>query len=183
MTAMTSQPVGRQTHWWLTLINGISLIILGILLLMNPVGSTFFLVQFLGIYWLVSGLFSLVGIFVNPHLWGWKLFSGILGVIAGVMILQHPIWAGVLVPTTLVIVLAIQGIIVGIVGLILAFQGAGLGSGILGAVSIIFGVILLGQPLLAALALPMVLGSFAVVGGVVTLVHSFRIRGSQQPGP
>ena len=115
--------------WWLILLQGIFAIILGLLLLSSPGMTTLVLIQFLGIYWLIAGVFNIVGIFLDHKQWGWKLFAGILGVIAGLLVIQHPLWSTVLIPTTLVVILGVVGLIFGIVGLIAAFQGGGLGSG------------------------------------------------------
>ena len=97
-------------------------------------------------------------------------------IIAGILILQHPLWSTVLVPTTLVLILGIQGLIIGIVNLIQAFRGGGWGIGILGALSIVFGIILLSNLFVSAAALPFVAGAFGVVGG------RHRARSQQRPG-
>lgn len=162
--------------WWLVLLEGIAAVIIGGLLLISPAATTIALVQFLGIYWLVSGIFSVVSIFIDSSMWGWKLFSGILGLIAGIMIVQNPLWSTLLVPTVLVIVLGIQGMIFGVIYLIMAFKGAGWGAGILGALSVILGVILMFRPFMAALALPWVFGVFAIVFGVIAIFQAFKMK-------
>jgi uncharacterized membrane protein HdeD (DUF308 family) len=162
--------------WWVVLLEGIAAIIIGVLLLTAPGSTLAFLILVLGFYWLISGIFSIVAIFVDSSQWGWKLFIGILGIIAGIVVIQHPLWATILVPTVAVIVIGIQGIIVGIVGLIQAFQGGGWGVGILGVLSIIFGLILLFNPLVGAVALPFVLGIFGIVGGVLAIIAAFRLK-------
>ena len=166
----------KLTPWWLVLINGIAALILGILLLTSTGSTVFILVQFLGIYWLISGIFQIIGIFLDSTAWGWKLFAGILGILAGIVILNHPLISPLVVGTTLVIIMGVQGIIFGIAGLISAFQGAGWGAGILSALSIIFGLVLLFNPVLGAAALPWVLGIFGIVGGIFAIVAAFRLR-------
>ncbi|MBI4673502.1 MAG: DUF308 domain-containing protein [Chloroflexi bacterium] len=91
MAALTASMGKITTPWWLFLIEGISSIVLGLLLLTNPAVTVLVLVQFLGIWWLVSGILDIVGIFMDKTAWGWKLFSGIIGILAGIVILQHPI--------------------------------------------------------------------------------------------
>src|SRR5258708_9650199 len=51
--------------WWVVLIEGIFSLILGIFLITAPGMTTVFLVTVLGFYWLVRGIFSLVGIFIS----------------------------------------------------------------------------------------------------------------------
>ena len=166
--------------WWLFLLQGIATLILGVLLVISPGMTTAVLVQFLGVYWLVSGIFSIVGIFVGDREihWGWLLLSGVLGILAGIAVLKHPLLSTILLPTMLVYLIAIEGIVMGVVSLIEAFKGGGWGAGIWGVVSIIFGVILFGSPLLSAVALSIVMGVFGVVGGIALIVISFRMRSS-----
>ena len=47
---------------------------------------------------------------------------------------------------------------------------------IIGAISVIIGLLLLGSPLGYVAALPLVIGIFAVVGGVFTIIFAFRLR-------
>jgi uncharacterized membrane protein HdeD (DUF308 family) len=168
----------EQSMWWIPLIGGIAAIILGLLLLSAPAMTTATLVVFLGIYWLVGGIVSIVTIFTREDKkgWGWSLFLGVLGIIAGILVLQHPLWSTVLVPAVLVLVLAIDGLIIGVMQMIQGFTGSGFGHVILGILSIIFGVILLANPMLAAIGLPYVLGFFAIVGGIVAIVQAFRMK-------
>jgi uncharacterized membrane protein HdeD (DUF308 family) len=176
MTAAEMTQEGRATPWWLVLLQGIASIIVGIFLLTSPGVTTFVLIQVLGIFWMVGGVLQIVSIFWDSTLWGWKLFVGILGILAGIVILQHPLWATVLVPTILVLVIGIQGIISGVVQIFMAFRGGGWGIGILGGISVFFGLILTFNSFVAAAVLPWVLGIFAVVGGVFALVQAFRMR-------
>jgi len=175
-TQAAPQPTGSAIPWWLVLLEAIAAIIIGALLLANPAKATFVLIQLLGISWFISGIFGIVSIFIDKTQWGWKLFSGILGIIAGILIIQHPLWSTLLVPATLVIILGIQGIIIGIVKLIQAFQGAGWGAGILGVLSIILGLFLLANLFYATLSLPFVVGIFAIIGGIFALVAAFQMK-------
>lgn len=58
------------------------------------------------------------------------------------------------------------------------FSGAGWGTGILGILSIIFGLVLIANPLVAAVGLVLLLaGGLAIVGGIAAIVVSFRLPG------
>jgi uncharacterized membrane protein HdeD (DUF308 family) len=177
---MTAEAIEKNekmgTPWWLVLLEGIALIIIGLLLLTSPKATLAVLVQLLGLYWLIKGVFNIISIFIDSSMWGWKLFVGILGIIAGIIVLQHPLWSAILVPTVAIIILGIEGIIIGIVEIIEAFRGAGWGVGLLGVLSIIFGIILLLNPVIGAAALPYVLGIFGVVGGIFAIILAFRTR-------
>ncbi len=165
-----------STPWWLILIEGIAAIIVGILFLASPGSTLVVLVQLLGIYFLVTGILSIVAIFIDSSAWGWKLFSGIIGILAGFIIIEYPLWSTLLVPTTIVLVIAIFAIIIGFINLIHAFQGAGWGLGILGVLSILLGIALLARPILSALSLPLVLGILAIVGGILAVINAFRVK-------
>jgi uncharacterized membrane protein HdeD (DUF308 family) len=176
MTATVATYPSQGWPWWLILINGIAALITGFLLLAAPGQTTWLLIQILGFYWFLSGILSLVLIFIDHTGWGWKLASGILGILAGFYIIQHPLWSFFMVPTVLIIVLAIQGIIIGIIQLVQAFRGGGWGSGILGVISLIFGFILLASPMVVATVLPFLLGIGGIIGGIIAIVMAFRVR-------
>ena len=176
MAEATMSPQEKLVPWWVVLIEGIAAIIIGILLLVNPRIITVVLIQFLGFYWFIVGIIDIVRIFMDSSMWGWKLFSGIIGILAGIAIINYPLWASVLVPTVLVWVFGFFGIMIGVIGLIQAFQGAGWGAGILGILSILFGLLLLVNAFVASFTLPFIFGILSVVGGIAALVMAFRMR-------
>lgn len=167
---------GGQALWWNALIGGVAAMVVGVLLLTAPAQTLLVLVQLLGIYWLVVGVLALVSIFVSQENWGLKLLIGVLGVLAGLGIVQHPLWSTVMLPTMLVIFLGVSGIIMGIAMIAGAFMGGGWGSAALGVVNIVFGALLLGSPLLTAAVLPFVLGIWGLVGGAVTVFGALQDR-------
>ncbi|MFN2188262.1 MAG: HdeD family acid-resistance protein [Candidatus Promineifilaceae bacterium] len=162
--------------WWLVLVEGIAAIVVGVLLLMNPAKMSVVLVQVLAIYWLVKGIVAIISIFVDSSAWGWKLFVGIVGIIAGYVLIEYPIGGTVTVGVTFTVVLGLQGIIMGIVEIIQAFQGGGWGIGILGGLSVVIGIWLLLNAWAAAAVLPWVLGILAIAGGIFAIVMAFRLR-------
>ena len=167
----------RQTPWWLVLVFGIVQIIVGVMLLMNPLQVANVLVWAIGLYWLVMGIYYLVSLIWDRRQWGWKLFGGIIGIIAGWFLIDATAPERLAsFGLAIVLVLGIQGIIMGIMGLIAAFQGGGWGAGIMGGISIVIGILLLGNMWAAALVLPWVIGIFAIVGGIFAIVMAFRMR-------
>jgi len=178
---MTSETVATQSKtssvpWWLILIEGLAAIIVGILLLANPGITLAVLVRLLGIYFFVTGILSIIAIFINSTAWGGKLFAGIIGILAGFIIIEYPLWNTLLIPTTLVLVIAVFAIIIGLINIIHGFQGAGWGKGILGVISILLGVVLLARPILATISLPFVLGVLGILGGVLAVIYAFRLE-------
>ena len=165
----------KQTPWWLLLIGGIASIILGILLLTSPVKTTNALVLVLAIWWIIQGIFTIIGMFLDHSAWLWKLIIGLLGIVVGVMILRNPIASTFALPAALILLLGIQGIIGGVLALIMGFKGGGLGSIILGILGIVFGVVLVLNWTSPAMILSLVwvAGIFLVVGGVIQIVKAF----------
>jgi len=51
------------TPWWLVLIEGISLVVLGILFIAYPAATATAIVVLLGIYWMIAGIFKIVSLF------------------------------------------------------------------------------------------------------------------------
>jgi uncharacterized membrane protein HdeD (DUF308 family) len=74
--------------------------------------------------------------------------------------------------------LGIQGLIVGVVMLVMAFKGGGWGMGILGVLSVIFGIILIANFAApgAVLAFVWATGILAIVGGGTQIFQAFRQR-------
>ena len=96
--------------------------------------------------------------------------------LAGVAVLRHPLLAAIMIPTVLVIVLGVQGLVMGILEIIEGFKGGGAGSFILGVINILVGLLLLARPLAAALAVPLVFGILLLVQGIGLIVFAFRVR-------
>ena len=171
-----------QRPWWMTLILGVAAIVVGGLLLwgnmVTKVQTYFLLVEVLGIWWLVDGIFDIVGLFVDRTAWGWKLFIGIVSIIAGGYILMYPVLVGLALPQLLVLLLGIWGVMKGIVLLILAFQGGGWAAGIMGAITLIFGFILIANYGVPGwgLTLVWVAAVFAFIGGFFMVFRAFQQR-------
>src|SRR5437660_449204 len=168
-----------STPWWLVLLEGIAALVIGVLLLAETGATLFTLVVFLGAYWLVTGIIDLVMLFVDQSQWGWKLFSGIIGVLAGLAILRHPWWASVLVPTTLTWIIGVFGIVIGLAAIVRAFMGGGVASVVLGVISIVLGALLLLNPGFSTAVLITVVAVWAIVGGLFAIVASFWLRSRQ----
>ena len=172
----------KPRAWWLLLIEGIVLAVVGAVLLWAPAktqaNTYMLLISLLGIWWLVRGIMDIVSLFIDRTAWGWKLFMGIVSIIAGGYILMYPIAAAVVIPQIFVLILGIWALMQGIVMLIMAFRGGGWGAGILGAIGIILGLVLMGQygDFGMGLAFIWVAAVFALIGGLAMIVQAFRMR-------
>ena len=180
MTAYAGRIEEPGFPWWLVLLEGIAAAIIGLFLLTAPGATLFVLIQVVAIFWLVGGIFRIISIFLDSSLWGWKLVGGALGILAGIVVLQHPLWSTVLVPAIYVIILGIQGLILGGVTLVMAFRGEGWGIGILGALSLVFSLVLLFNVWIGVAALPFILGAVGIVGGGAAIVMAFVMRSADR---
>ena len=170
--------------WWLVLLRGIAAIIIGGLLIAQPGLTALVLVQFMGAYWFVDGIFKLIAA-LTGHTgaisWGWALLAGILGILAGLAVFSQPMAAAILTPLFLVYLLAFQSIISGVIHIVQAIRVRQVIDNewsiiLTGLLSIILGAILLAQPLMSAATLPVVLGIFALAGGLSLIFFAFRVR-------
>jgi len=169
--------VQQSDVWWIFLLEGIAAIIFGILLLTNPAATLLALAVFLGFYLLFIGVLELVRVFVDRSVaWYWSLLIGILGIVAGIIVLNHPVAAAIVLPTSVAIYLGVLSLVMGVIGIIGGFAGGGIGSFILGVISTIIGVLLLSSPLNAALAVPFVFGILLLIEGVALIIWAFRVK-------
>jgi len=167
----------QSSIWWVFLLQGLAGIILGLMLLTEPGATMVALTTLLGFYWLIMGVLALVQVFVDRSTpWIWSLLSGIVGILAGLFVLRHPLLAALTVPTILVIILGVQGLVMGVIEIIGGFKGGGVGSFVLGAVNVLVGLLLLGSPVAAALAVPLVFGVLLLIQGVASIVLALRVR-------
>jgi DNA-binding winged helix-turn-helix (wHTH) protein/uncharacterized membrane protein HdeD (DUF308 family) len=171
-------PHPQQTNiWWLFWLQGMTGIILGLMLLTARGTTTVALVSFLGLYWLIMGILALVRVFVDQSVpWLWSLIIGITGILAGIFVARHPLLAALTVPTATVIVLGVLGLIMGTTEIVGGFMGGGIGSFILGVIYLPVGLFLLGSPVAAALAAPSVFGVLLLVQGIALTAFAFRAR-------
>jgi len=184
-TTAAASPMALESKgrpWGFLLIQGIAMVIIGAILLWAPAKtaaqSWVLLVTLLGIYWIISGVLDLVHMFTDHTGWGWKLFMGLVSILAGFYVVAYPIAAAVVLPRVFVLVLGIWGILQGIIALILAFKGGGWGLGALGVIGIIFGGILVANygNIGTGLALIWVAAVWAFIGGFFVIYRAFQQR-------
>lgn len=184
-TEYMEQPIGTeskmelkvsQAPWWSVLLEGIIAIVIGIFLLYEPVATTILLIQLLAIFWLAEGIVAVIGALVFTKDGKWKLLSGILSIIAGVVILMYPIISPYIVLKFLVIFIGVLAIVNGAVILTSTLKGGGWDMGILGVVSIILGLLLLTNSLTGVLILPWIFGFFLIIGGIGAVIWGIKIR-------
>jgi uncharacterized membrane protein HdeD (DUF308 family) len=192
-TDTTQQNVVESANlWWLMLLQGIAAVIIGWFLLVNPAATTLSLVVFLGLYWLIAGvmdvIFSFFYIGQKGANWGLKFLGGLIGIIAGLFVLNNPIMAGILTPVMLMYIVAFtfvfNGIIKMVVGKTEKESGEhewSWGSFFVGTFYLIFGIILITGPVLVStVTLILAVALLAIVGGIGEIVLSFKVKGASK---
>ncbi|HUL81770.1 MAG TPA: HdeD family acid-resistance protein [Gammaproteobacteria bacterium] len=167
--------------WWLLLLRGVAAIAFGLLTWFQPGISLAALVLLFGAYSFADGVFStwtaLAGRAHNEYWWV-LLLRGLLGIGIGILTFFEP---GI---TALVLLfyIAIWAIATGMLEIAAAIrlrreiQGEWLLI-LSGAVSVVFGVVLVARPGAGALAVLWLIGSFAFVFGVLLVALALRARG------
>ena len=173
---MADVDTAKSPSMGVVLLKGIFLVIVGLLFIVNPGLTTAFVVELLGFYFLVVGIVSLVQMFYDKMYWAWRLISGILGIILGLLIIDHPLWSTAIATESLVVLFGIVIIIMGIIEIVISFKGAGWGTGILGIITFLIGVIVLANPLMTVVVLIYLLGFLALIGGIVSIIAAFGMK-------
>jgi uncharacterized membrane protein HdeD (DUF308 family) len=183
LAADATRVVVRKT-WWIMLIQGIAALIIGVLLFTNPASTLFSLVILLGAFWLVGGIFDIIGAFVRrggDKGWFWSLLGGAISIIAGLFLLGNPVASIVALPVAVAVLIGVMAIVSAIFNIIWAIRARKEIQGeawiiLWGVISIILGLWILSAPLGAAASLVFIAAIAAVVGGIAMIIMSFRLR-------
>jgi uncharacterized membrane protein HdeD (DUF308 family) len=173
-------------HWVLFLVEGIVLLILGMLAIVIPPLATLGVTIFLGWIFLISGITGLVTTFWARHAPGfwWSLISALLGIGAGLVLLAWPVSGAV----SLTLILIVFFVIEGIASIMYALEhrqqlsgrwGWMLTSGIIDL--ILAAMILFGLPGTAAWALGLLVGINMIFGGAALVAMALHAR-TKTPG-
>ncbi|HRW05747.1 MAG TPA: HdeD family acid-resistance protein [Caldilineaceae bacterium] len=168
-------------YWWLLVLRGVVAILFGILAFVWPGLTIGALVLLFGVYALIDGIGSIVTGVAHRHgsdRW-WLLLEGVASIAFGLLTF---FWPGI---TAIFLLLLIAGwaVVTGIFEIAAAIrlrkeiEGEWL-LGLAGLLSILFGIFMFVQPGAGALALIWVIGSYAILFGLLLIVLGFRVRGS-----
>ncbi len=178
---MLTQPSPHS--WWILILRGIAAILFGVVAFIWPGLTGLVLVIGFGVYALVDGVFALItGISRLGHASrGWAfILEGVLGIAMGLVAL---FWPG-LTAIALIYLIAAWAIVTGIFEIASAIQlrkeiTNEWALGLSGALSIVFGVLLMFQPGTGGLTLVWILAGYAIAFGILLIVAGFRLRGTR----
>ncbi len=167
-------------NWWLLLLRGIAAIAFGVLAWMQPAISLAALVLLFGAYTLADGVLGIWTAIAGRREhedWWVLLLWGLLGVGVGIMTFLAP----GLTALALLFYIAVWAIATGVVQIVAALRLRKEIEGewllILGGlVSVVFGVLLMVQPGAGAISLVWLIGTYALVFGVLLVLLAFKLR-------
>ena len=170
-----------RDHWVLFLIEGIVLVVLGILAIVVPVVATLAVAIFIAWLLLISGIVGLITTFMARHAPGfwWSLISAVLAIAAGVVLLGWPVSGAVSLTLLLIVFFAIEGIVTIMYALEHKKELSGrwawmFASGIIDLILAV--MIFAGLPGTAAWALGLLVGINLLFGGTSLIAMALHAR-------
>ena len=170
------QGKSRNVPWWAVLLAGIALVIIGVLLIITPKTAATNLFLILGGLCVLGGLGTIVSIAFTRERWGTRLLAGAGLILLGLALLSQPLLSAYLVAATILWILGAAVILGGIFLVLQAFSYAGWLRGVLGALCLIIGAMLILGSTLGPLKAPWAYGIAAVAGGIGAIVAAFKMR-------
>ena len=170
-------------NWWLLALRGIAGILFGIAAFVWPASTLAALIIVFGAYVFVDGIFALVagiGMRRQMNRWWLLVLEGIAGIILGVLTFLSPDTTALVLLT----IIAAWSIVSGIFEIATAVRLRKMIPNewlliLSGVISIIFGALLIAQPGAGEIAIVWLVGGYALLFGMLTLVLAFRVRGKR----
>ena len=179
-----SEPAGNiralcKRTWWVFLLSGIAAVVFGVLAFINPGIALAVLALYFAAWLLVDGAVNIVGAIGNRDQEGWVfiLLMGILGVLVGGYALVNP-------PLSMLAFLYMVSFLAILLGISLIAMGRKVREMIerewvlylTGAVSILFGIVIVLQPETGAVSVVWMIASWAIIIGLLRIFFAFFVR-------
>jgi uncharacterized membrane protein HdeD (DUF308 family) len=173
-------------NWWAIALRGVFAIIFGIIALFMPGAALLALVLLFAAYMVVDGILAIVAAVkaARQHeRWGWLIVEGIVDLIAGGIAVVWPLATVI----AFVLLMGAWAIVSGALLLAASFRlhvphGRWL-MALGGAISVVWGFLLIVWPPIGALALIWWMAAYALFFGVALIVLAFRLRGRRYTAP
>jgi uncharacterized membrane protein HdeD (DUF308 family) len=184
-----SLAMALSSLWWLPLVRGILLMILGVYALLQPGMTLAIFAQVAGFFLVFDGLLAVIaGVAGQVPSRLWTIIRGVFAVLAGSFVFAHPVLVAGLTAAFVVSVIGVLAILSGVIEIIAAIQDRkkieGEGWLILsGILLVLIGVALLATPLLFGLTMIRVLGVLSIMSSIGMIVFAFRMKGLKSELP
>jgi uncharacterized membrane protein HdeD (DUF308 family) len=170
---------GFAKNWWHLLLRGILAILFGVMAFAMPGITLVSLAMLYGAYALIDGILA-IWFGVGAKAWGLVLF-GLLGIAAGIFTLYLP-WGTAV---ALLYMIGAWAIVRGIFEIVTAVQlrheiANEWSMGLAGLVSVVLGLMFIARPGAGALALIWLIGTYAIIAGILLIILALRMRGLPQ---
>jgi uncharacterized membrane protein HdeD (DUF308 family) len=179
-------PPGRR--WWIPVLRGAFAVALGVLVIVTGSHRSA-LVNFLGIYWLIGAILTVVWAVQTRWRRGSRLglWAGVIGILAGLLVLGRHALESVVQVGFLLDALGASAILTGTLRLAGAFEVERrtgrwwtFGGLALGSVEIVLGVIILLADSSNVNLITATVAAWGLIGGTLLLLEGFKIRRSVQ---
>ncbi|WP_286756956.1 HdeD family acid-resistance protein [Roseivirga sp. UBA838] len=177
-----------STNWWTFIIRGVLALIFAVLAFVLPFSAVLALAIVFGAFAIMDGFFGIVGAvrrIKKGKRWGWLLFSGILGLLAGVFIIISPLVATIVLASFLWASIGLWSVFMGVTEIVTAIRlrkeiKGEIWMALSGVFSLLLGGIiiwmLLTQPEEVLLASGWLLGFNALFSAVTYFMLGFKLR-------
>ena len=167
-------------RWWWLLVRGIVAILFGLAAFFLPGVTLLALIYLFGVFAIVDGVTLIVFGRRAGMKWYWSALAGLVSIAAGVVAIAWPGLSAV----ALLWVIAFWAILNGLFQILTAIEIRKEVEGewvlfLAGILAVAFGVILLFRPGAGALAVLWLIGTFAILLGILMIVLSFKLKGLQ----
>jgi uncharacterized membrane protein HdeD (DUF308 family) len=115
-------------------------------------------------------------VFIDREDWGWKVFLGLLGLTAGIVVLANPINTATFLGSTLAIVLGVIGVIIGVSAVFGSFRGGGLSALVFGVVSGLIGLLFIFNPSSSASLMVTLFAILLLIDGVGSVLLALKYK-------
>jgi uncharacterized membrane protein HdeD (DUF308 family) len=167
-------------NWWVLLLRGIAAIAFGVMAWLQPGISLAALVMLFGAYTLVDGVLGVWAAIVGRkehEQWWVLLLWGLLSIGVGIMTFQAP----EITALVLLLYIAAWAIATGVLQIVAAIRLRKEIEGewllvLSGLASVAFGVFIMARPAAGAISMLWLIGSYAIVFGVLLVLLGFRVR-------
>lgn len=174
---MTGSLMGLVS-WRTAFVLGLITLILGVILAFRPTQSLTGIAILLGIVMLVSGIYQVVrAIGGRDHERLWRAISGVLFILAGLVLLRHLSLSVALIG----LFIGFTWIIQGVAALVEGFTGGGVHgetgwSIFFGIISLIAGIVVVSAPITSVSALTIFLGIWFIIMGAMEMFGALAFR-------
>ncbi|NJN83304.1 MAG: hypothetical protein HC802_14150 [Caldilineaceae bacterium] len=110
-----------KNAWWLMVLRGVMVLILGLMVLVQPEASIFILAQLIAAYLFVDGLFVAFGAIrhrASDPRWWLVMVRGLIGVAAGLFIVFNPVTTA----STAIYLVGLLALVAGLLEIVVAIR-------------------------------------------------------------